>query len=138
MKSECLHRTTTVDLCRHPRVSLKQFLFSLALRLSFPTVSPPSVLLHPISPSVSCSISEQEMFSSPRSRGLEGCTHCPRQRGHCVNPPKIQRRKRRPIKIRNPVSSASHKRRTRSRTSAYLTFPNFSVTSGKHVMPSLP
>lgn len=51
-------------------------------------------------------LSLQEMVSFP-VQGVAGYTHCPKQRGHCVNPPKIQRRKGRQIIIRNLLSSAS-------------------------------
>lgn len=78
-------------------------IFSLPLQLSFLTLCLPPVLLHPIPV---LSLGNRKWFLS-RSRGLEGCTHRPKQRGHCVNPPKIQRRKGRQIMIRNLVSSAS-------------------------------
>ncbi len=73
---------------------------------SYPSVCLPLLSVVSLSFSLVLSLGYRKWFLS-RSRGLKGCTHCPKQRGHCVNPPKIQRRKGRPIKIRNLLSSAS-------------------------------
>lgn len=68
--------------------------------LPFCLPAPPLIL------SLPPSLGYRKWFLS-QARGLEGCTHCPKQRGHCVNPPKIQRRKEKLIKIRSRLSSAA-------------------------------
>lgn len=46
-------------------------------------------------------------FPKKGGGGWKRGSYCPKQRGQCVNPPKIQRRKGRAITIRNLLSSAS-------------------------------